>query len=101
MEAGPEEEGDEVFHIPIANTSANPRTVMVMDLYADTALTAVEGAGWAQVLACVAVTHLIMAFSWLYESVFEHVTATSTISIFVCWKVFELVKIIVFVHRIV
>jgi hypothetical protein len=43
MDACPKEEGNKIFHIPSADTSANPRAVMVMNFYTHSASSAMEG----------------------------------------------------------
>ena len=98
MEAGPEEEGDEVLDIPIPNTSADPRAMMVVHFDADAALAAVEGAGRAQVLAGVAVTHLIMSLPRLNKSVIKGVTPPNPLRMLTRRQILKLVQTVVLVN---
>jgi hypothetical protein len=60
VEGSPEEKSDEVSDISVADASADPRAVMVVDLHAEAARAAVERPRRAQDFATVAKGHLIM-----------------------------------------
>ena len=62
VDCRPEEECDEVRMIPISDTSANPRTVMIMNLYANSTLRAMERPGRPQNITSGAITELVLLF---------------------------------------
>jgi len=68
VEAGPEQEGDEVLQVAVADASADPGAVVVVDFDAHAALTAVEGTRRAQVVTSAAIAQLIMPLARLYVS---------------------------------
>lgn len=68
METGPEQEGDEVLQVAVADASADPGAVVVVDFDAHATLTAVEGTGRAQVVARAAIAQFIMPLARLYVS---------------------------------
>ena len=52
MRGSHEQKRYEVLEVTLSNASAHPRTVMVLILDADAALTAVKSSGWSHDHAC-------------------------------------------------